>query len=278
MICGYLKKAGLEEINIADEDGPLFHLSRNFYNRSQNGGKAWIDSGMNHGKDGKQLILAGSLKERKKQDKRKDIRELSLDLMYKNSREVIKTKGVACNRVLDDIKELEEKSYRSTQRIIQDANNYKDIAREYRIDPAQLQITVSADKDWYMIYAEEHDHIYIADLAALGGKNSQSKDKKDAYLQSLEIMKSLYELMQRAALQGKNVFLNATEDTSYTSILSMAKRGIVKINSDGRRAWEYSSGIYVHDMDLTVDLDKVTEQLDMINRVLSKRKENEWDR
>ena len=51
MICGYLKKAGLEEINIADEDGPLFHLSRNFYNRSQNGGKAWIDSGMNHGKE-----------------------------------------------------------------------------------------------------------------------------------------------------------------------------------------------------------------------------------
>ena len=278
MICGYLKRAGLKEINIADEDGPLFHLSRNFYNRSQNGGKAWIDSGMNHGKDGKQLILAGSLKERKKQDKRKDIRELSLDLMYKNSREVIKTKGVACNRVLDDIKELEEKSYRSTQRIIQDANNYKDIAREYRIDPAQLQIIVSADKDWYMIYAEEHDHIYIADLAALGGKNSQSKDKKDAYLQSLEIMKSLYELMQRAALQGKTVFLNATEDTSYTSILSMAKRGIVKINSDGRRAWEYSSGIYMHDMDLTVDLEKVTEQLNMINRVLSKRKENEWDR
>lgn len=278
MIYGYLEKAGLKEISIEDEDGPLFHLGKEYYNSNQNEGDPWIDSGMKHGNDGHQLILAGSLEERKKQDKSIDIRKLPLDLMYKNSREIIEAKGVACNRVLDDIKAIEEKSSRNNQRILQYTKNYKDIAREYRIEPAKMQIRVSADKDWYMVYTEEDDYFYIADLAALGGKNSQSNDKKDAYLQSLEIMKSLYELMQRAALEGKNVFLNATEDTSYTSVLSMAKMGIVTINSDERREWGYHSGIYMHDMDLSVDLEKVTEKLDMINRRLAKRKEDEWDR
>ena len=278
MICGYLEKAGLKEISTEDEDGPLFHLGKEYYNTDRNEGDPWIDSGMKHGNDGNQLILAGSLEKRKKQDKSIDIRKLPLDLMYKNSREIIEAKGVACNRVLDDIKEIEEKSYRNNQRILQYTKNYKDIAREYRIEPAKMQIRVSADKDWYMVYTEEHDHIYIADLAALGGKKSQSTDKKDAYLQSLEIMKSLYELMQRAALEGKSVFLNATEDTSYPSVLSMAKMGIVTINSDERREWGYHSGIYMHDMDLSVDLEKVTKQLDMVNRRLAKRKEDDWDR
>ncbi len=275
---GYLKKAGLEEISFDEEDGPLFHLDKSFYNEKQNDGKAWIDSGMNHGKDGTQLILAGSMEERKKQDKKRDIKEIPLELMYKNSRELIKTKGVECNRVIDDIKSIEEKSYRSSQKMMQNAKNYKDISRQFSINPAEMQIIVSADKDWYMIFVEEHNQIYIADLAALGGRNSQSEDKKGAYFQSLEIMKSVYELMQRAAIQGKTVYLNATEDTSYPSILSMAKIGVVKINSDKKRSWNYYSGINMHDMELTVDLEKVTEQLDKVNRILAKRKESEWNR
>ena len=275
---GYLKEAGLEGISFDEEDGPLFHLDKSFYNEKVNDGKAWIDSGMNHGKDGTQLILAGSMEEREKQDKKRDIKEIPLELMYKNSRELIKTKGVECNRVIDDIKSIEEKSYRSGQKIMQYAKNYKDIARQFSINPAEMQIIVSADKDWYMIFVEEHKQIYIADLAALGGRNSQSKDKKDAYFQSLEIMKSVYELMQRAAIQGKTVYLNATEDTSYPSILSMARKGVVKINSDNKRSWNYYSDIKMHDMELTVDLEKVTEQLDKVNRILAKRKESEWDR
>ncbi len=162
--------------------------------------------------------------------------------------------------------------------MMQNAKNYKDISRQFSINPAEMQIIVSADKDWYMIFVEEHNQIYIADLAALGGRNSQSEDKKGAYFQSLEIMKSVYELMQRAAIQGKTVYLNATEDTSYPSILSMAKIGVVKINSDKKRSWNYYSGINMHDMELTVDLEKVTEQLDKVNRILAKRKESEWNR
>lgn len=278
MICGILTNSNLEQVEREDEDGPMIHLPSQYYNPTENNGKPWIDSGVKHGKDGTQLVLAGSIVERKKQDKTKDITEVSLDLMYKNQREVYKTKGEDANSVLDYIKEIEEKSFRKEQKVLQNIKNYKEVAQCYGINPGRLQVHTNADHDWYMIFEERENDIYIADLAAIGGKHSESKDKTNAYEQSLEIMESLFELMQKAAKENKTIYLNATEDTSYKSVLSMARDGIVTINYDNEKQWRDDSPIKIHDMNLTVDLEKVTERLEKVKRTIARRKDKDYDR
>ena len=280
MICGILTNSNLEQVKREDEDGPMIHLPSEYYNQSpsQNRGKPWIDSGLKHGKDGAQLVLAGSTAERKKQDKTKDITEVPLDLMYKNQREVYKTKGEEANSVLDYIKEIEEKSYRKDQKVLQNLNNYKEVAQSYGINSDRLQVHTNADHDWYMIFEEREKDIYIADLAAIGGKHSEGEDKTNAYEQSLEIMESLFELMQKAAQENKTIYLNATEDTSYKSVLAMARDGIVTINYDSEKQWRDGSPIKMHDMNLTVDLEKVTKRLEKVKRTIARRKERDYDR
>ena len=280
MICGILTNSNLEQVKREDEDGPMIHLPSEYYNQSpyQNRGKPWIDSGLKHGNDGTQLVLAGSIDERKKQDKTKDITEVSLDLMYKNQREVYKTKGEDANSVLDYIKEIEEKSFRKEQKVLQNVKNYKEVAQSYGINPDRLQVHTNADHDWYMIFEERRNTVYIADLAAIGGKHSEGEDKTNAYEQSLEIMESLFELMQKAAQENKSIYLNATEDTSYKSVLSMARDGIVTINYDNERQWRTDSSIKIHDMSLTVDLEKVTERLEKVKRTIARRKDKDYDR
>ena len=91
-------------------------------------------------------------------------------------------------------------------------------------------------------------------------------------------MESLFELMQKAAQENKSIYLNATEDTSYKSVLSMARDGIVTINYDNERQWRTDSSIKIHDMSLTVDLEKVTERLEKVKRTIARRKDKDYDR
>ena len=275
---GILTELNLEEVEPEEEEGPMFHLPSYYYNSNQNDREPWIDSGLKYGKDGKQLVLAGSTEERRKQDKNIDIAQIPLEIMYKNPREVFKCKGIEVNSVIDDIKAIENKTYRNAQKLLQNANNYIDIAYSNLIDPQSLQVHVSANRDWYMIFEERNDCFYIADLAATAGKNSESKETEDGYYQGLEAMESLYDVMQQAAQSRKKVYLNATEDTSYTSILSLAKVGIVSIDSDEIRPWGNDSIINMHDMWLTVDLEKVTKELERVRKSLEKRKTTDFER
>ncbi len=275
---GILTELNLEEVEPEDEEGPMSHLPFFHYNINKNDGNPWIDSGLTYGNDGKQLVLAGSIDERKKQDKSKDIAEIPLELMYKNPREVFKCKGIEVNAVIDDIKAIENKTYRNAQKLLQNANDYIDIAYSNLIDPQRLQVHVSANHDWYMIFEERDDCFYIADIAATAGKNSESKETEDGFYQSLEAMESLYDVMQQAAQSRKKVYLNATEDTSYTSILSLAKAGILSIDSDEIRPWGNGSKINMHDMWLTVDLEKVTKELERVRKHLEKRKTTDFER
>ncbi len=280
---GILEDLGLPQLDHSDERGPIINSQRHEYNTSTNDGKPWIDSGIKHGEDGKQLILAGDPEEERQQDKNISIEEIPLEYMYKNPREVIKVKGSDINSVIDIIKEIEDKAYRNSQKIIQNSRGYEQLARQYEINNKNdMQVYVSADRDWYMLFVERKNDIYIADLASIGGLKSESHESKDQVYQGLEIMKSIYELMQVAAQQRKKVTLNATEDTSYPSILTMAKRGIVKIESDNMRDWELNNvgndKIKIHDMTLTVDLEKVTKELEKINEIIEKRKDKDYER
>ena len=60
----------------------------------------------------------------------------------------------------------------------------------------------------------------------------------------------------------------------------MAKRGIVSIESDKERDWELNkdNNIKIHDMTMTVDLEKVTEELKKIERYIERNKNSDYER
>ena len=281
MICGILTESNLEQVELEDEDGPMIHLTPNYYNYGpdQNYGKPWIDSGKKHGKDGAQLVLAGSIAERKKQDKTKDITEIPLDLMYKNPREVYKFKGSDVNAVLENIKEIERKSYkREGQIITQNAKNFEELAWAYRMNPQKIQVHTSADRDWYMIFEERKDQIYIGDLAAIGGIHSASMDKGDLIWQAKEAELSVLELMQKAGQEKKTVFVNATKDTSYKNIQKMVEKGLITVEKSETREANSPGEPEMIDMTLKVNLEKVTKELEDLKEKMTRRKERDYDR
>ena len=149
-----------------------------------------------------------------------------------------------------------------------EVRTYIDIAEIYGMDNETIEAYVSREKDWYMIYEEREEEIYIADLGAINGVNSQGKGKRktETLSQSVEMIENIYGLMLQAEEKGKSIRLNATDDTSYLNIQNMADKGIIQIQESESREWDDTGKIGMHDMVITVDAEKMKEELDRISR------------
>jgi len=178
---------------------------------------------------------------------------------------------------------------------------FEDIGQIYGIEPEKLTAYVSADEDWYMIYEEREDEIYIADLAMINGVNSEGKGTRqtETIVQELEVLEKIYSLMERAAQEGKRLRFEATEDTSYKNILNLVERGIVEIEENDRRKWrkreefyeygyeeydeeeqdESQEEIMMHDMVIKIKApEKIKSELERIRKHQKRRIENDVTR
>ena len=57
----------------------------------------------------------------------------------------------------DAIKKIEEITYRDRQKLLANCVSYADIAKIYGIEPENIQVKISRDNDWYVIYEENDD-------------------------------------------------------------------------------------------------------------------------
>lgn len=234
---GILKTAGLEVVPEAEMIFPRETNKR--YDTVARGKMApWVDSGISSVRgEGAQLYLAKSGKQKVLQNNY-DLEDLPL--VYANEREVRELKGSSIDRgVVAQIKKIEDAVYRDCQKVLGSCKSFSDIADVYEMNKNNIQVSISREKDWYMIYEEREDEIYIGDIAMINGMNSQGKGerKTEVVMQTLEMYEAVYKLMLESAKQGKTVRLNATEDTSYINIMNMAKKGFINIIEDSEKEW-----------------------------------------
>jgi len=288
---GILEKSGLEKVALKDRVLPK-EIDKKYH-----GKKPWIDSG---GQDGEQLYLARDESQRGIK-KGHQLEEISVDIMYRNKRYVEELKGERIDKKIGVIKRIEGTVYRESQKLMQGVLTFEDIGQIYGIEPEKLTAYVSADEDWYMIYEEREDEIYIADLAMINGVNSEGKGTRqtETIVQELEVLEKIYSLMERAAQEGKRLRFEATEDTSYKNILNLVERGIVEIEEDDRRKWrkreefyeygyeeydeeeqdESQEEIMMHDMVIKIKApEKIKSELERIRKHQKRRIENDVTR
>ena len=245
-----------------------------------NSKRPWIDSGRDSViGEGAQLYLAKGEKRRdNKSEKQYDLEDLPVKPMYYNEREVRHLKARTIdNGVVEKLKEIEGKVFRNQQKLLSDCKDYKDLANVYDIDKNEIQVQISRENDWYMIFKEDEKELYIADLGMVNGINAQGrgKEKTEVVQQTLEMEESIYKLMLDAAEEQKQVRFEATEDTSYINIMKMAKKGLVNVQNDNAREWGRREGeeIKMHDMIITVNKEKMQEELKRAQERLKKKKD-----
>lgn len=170
---------------------------------------------------------------------------------------------------------IEGKVFRREQNLLSDCKDYKDLAGVYNIDENSIQVHISREKDWYVIFEENDEELYIADLAMVNGVNAEGKGtvKTDVVEQTLEIEESIYKLMLNAQEEQKQIRFEATEDTSYINIMKMAKKGLVHVEEDKKNRWNDDSNINMHDMKITIDKEKMQAELEKVQTRLAKRRE-----
>ncbi len=250
---GILEHSELEKVEEADIILPK-EADKSYYGQTP-----WIDSGRNSvvGR-GAQLYLAKGekIEEKTKENEQEQINYQQekqeqledLPLLYSKEREVRRLKSHTIDKgVVEQIKGIEETVYRDKQKMLAGCESFEDIAKKYEMDPRNIQVHISREKDWYIIYEERGDEVYIADLAMVNGINSQRNDnrKTDVIQSTMEMTEDVYSIMLEAAKKGKQVRFEATEDTSYKNINHIKKLGLIKVLEDNEREW--SSTLNVDD-------------------------------
>ncbi len=239
----------------------------------------WIDSSQ------RQILLAKmDDKKREEIEKRvhKESRRIEYEepVVYKNVREVEELVGDDIVTIdIEKIKKIEKVVYREGQQVLQDCENVVDVASKYDMDEDKIEITMSKDGDWYMIGEEYDNEYYIADLAMVGGVNSQSNEKIDynAKIATFEIAEKMYEKMIEMGKKEKNIRYEATRDTSYVNTLRMTEKGLGEIIQNEEDRFE-DTDIKMNNVVLKPNVEKLEKELEKIREILAKVRKRELQR
>ena len=273
---GILENAGLE---VVPEKEMILPKEKDKTYTKYKAHRPWVDSGRDSvtGVGAQLYLVKGEAKPNTiKQRLQYDLEDLPVKPMYHNEREVRKLKARTIDKgVVSAIKQIEEKVYRDKQKILSECEDYKDLAETYNIPENDIQVHISREKDWYVIFKNNEEELYIADLGMVNGMNSEGKgkEKTDIIQQTLEIEESMYKLMLEAEKEQKPIRFEATEDTSYINIQKIAKKGLVNIQEDDQRDWDNQGDIQMHDMKITVNKEKMEEELRKVQERLAKKRE-----
>ncbi len=249
--------------------------------KEYNGTKPWIDS-----KD-TQVLLA-KMPEKKREEietsrenaPREEEKGNDIEIEYKNVSEVVEYKGREIKPSdVEKIKKVERTVYREEQQILQESKSETDIAEIYDMDKDNVEVVMSKDEGWYMIGEEREDEYYIADLAMVGGVNSQRNENitTDMKITTFEMAEKVYEKMLEMGEKEKTVRFEATRDTSYINIQRAKEKGLVEIIEDKNDKFE-DSDIDMNNMIVKPNVEKLREELEKIRKVLEKLKEKEREK
>lgn len=251
--------------------------------RGINNNQPWIDSSK------RQIVLAKmddkkreEIEKRIQKESKKTNKEIEYDepVVYKNARGVDELVGEnIVIRDIEKIKKIERVVYREGQQVLQDCEDIVDVASKYDMDEDKIEITMSKDGDWYMIGEEYDNEYYIADLAMVGGVNSQSNEKIDynAKIATFEIAEKMYEKMIEMGKKEKNIRYEATRDTSYVNTLRMTEKGLGEIIQDEEDRFG-DSNIEMNNVVLKPNVEKLEEELEKIREILAKVRKKELQR
>ena len=116
----------------------------------------------------------------------------------------------------------------------------------------------------------------IADLAMVGGLNSQKNEKvaSNAKMATFEMAEKMYEKMIEMAKKGKNVRYEATRDTSYINTKNMEKKGLIEVISDEEDRFS-DSDIEMNNVVITPNVEALEEELKKVRETLRKLREKE---
>jgi hypothetical protein len=158
---------------------------------------------------------------------------------------------------------------------MKDCTTVDDVAYAYNCDTEKLKVCVSRDKDWYAMYYEEGNSIYIADVALVNGTNAEGKGsrKTETLISSLELAKKMYEVFIEAAESGKTITCDATKDTSGLNIQNMIKNGLVEVISAEDYEWNGASNIEMQNMELKPSKEKIEKELKKLEKLIEKAEE-----
>jgi hypothetical protein len=190
---------------------------------------------------------------------------------YTKPREVREEEGYNIDEdIIEILKQIESETYREGQQLMQDCETVEDIAYAYDCEPEKLKVTVSRDKDWFAMYYEEEDSIYIADIALVNGTHSEknSERKTETIISSLELAKKMYELFIEAAEKEKTVTCDATKDTSGLNIQNMIKNGLVEVVKSDDYDWDEE--IEMSKMVLIPNKEKIGKELKKLEKLIEK--------
>ncbi len=238
--------------------------------------RPWIDSRE------KQVILSEIPVEKRKEieerrSKRKEEKEYEVPYKYKNVSEVKEYKG---NEIIPEdiakIKDVEKTVYRKEQQMLQECETIYDVAEKYELDPEKIELKMSKDEGWYMIGEENEEEYYIADLAMIGGVNSQKNGeiKTDAKISTFEMAEKVYEKMLEMGEKGKTIRMEATRDTSYINLGRAKEKGLIEVIEDKEAKFE-DSEIDMNNMVIKPNVEKLRKELEKIKEMLKKLKERE---
>lgn len=225
----------------------------------------WIDSESS-------IIIAKNdkLGRAKKPEK---IKDQEVPITYRKPREIRELQGEEIDEdVVDIIREIEAEVYREKQQIVQDAESVEDIAWTYGCEAENLKVSISRDKDWYAMYYDKEDSIYIADIALVNGTNSEKNSNRstESLISSIELAQKMYEVFIEASEKGKTVTCDATKDTSGLNIDTMIKNGLVEVIKDEECDWEHDNDIKMRNMTLVPNKEKLEKELEKIEKLLSR--------
>ena len=158
----------------------------------------------------------------------------------KPKRELIEEMGSHITyETIEFVKQIENEAYPESMRILQEARGIMDYPEIFSYFVSQ--ITIARNVDWYIIYAENNEHIDIIDLASLPTRDIDASRK--------EIHDYIVNVINERALEGnKPIIASAKEDTSYKMFQRMIKNGEFELDSDIKKNWEYDDNITMHDI------------------------------
>ena len=233
----------------------------------------WIDSAGGKapkGSSGIPVIIATIDKEEERKIERR--RKLGYDIIVPNQEvkmwygkvgKVEKYDEKMPYKAIETIKEIERKAYREEQQILnsQEVQSKEDIENMYGIE--NIKAVIGSNKDWYLIYGEDEEQVKISDLAVIGGINAEKGkvEKGNIKLATAEATDTLYEILIRAGKEKKEIYCNATKDTSLLNIKRMLKKGIIKLKDEEGKVI------------IIPEVEKLEEEKEKMDMLLSKVRE-----
>ena len=140
--------------------------------------------------------------------------------------------------VIEKIKTIESVVYRKEQQLMNEKDVTDIVGVETAYGISDPNVKLGSNDDWYIMYSEKDKYIDIADFAVVGATNSRRNGEiknSNSRLAIAEATNELYGLIIDAAENNKEIYCNATTDTSLVNIKRLMQKGLIKVKSENGR-------------------------------------------